>query len=235
MNTRFTLIELLVVIAIIAILAAMLLPALSAARESAKSASCIANLKQQILGYKLYVEESNGWLLPAMTCANPQNIWQEHVGAIMSGDIGDLLLHGNTFGARQNEGCYAIFSCPSESIAFGAASKGKFEYTHYALNLRIAGNTFNDATYPMRNDSAINDPSKALIIADSARRDNGSIAYMTQGSVAYRHPGSRSETPAVTYSGNMANAAFYDGHAAVVTFKEADDGYGGFGFLRRGL
>lgn len=50
----FTLIELLVVIAIIAILAAILFPVFARAREKAKQASCLSNVKQLTLGIKMY-------------------------------------------------------------------------------------------------------------------------------------------------------------------------------------
>src|SRR5438034_10700036 len=61
----FTLIELLVVIAIIAILAAILFPVFAQARDKARSAACLSNLKQLGQGAMMYAQDYyEKWLPP---------------------------------------------------------------------------------------------------------------------------------------------------------------------------
>jgi prepilin-type N-terminal cleavage/methylation domain-containing protein/prepilin-type processing-associated H-X9-DG protein len=63
-RSGFTLIELLVVIAIIGILAAMVFPVFARARESARKAVCLSNVKNLALAIQMYLSDNNDTFPP---------------------------------------------------------------------------------------------------------------------------------------------------------------------------
>jgi prepilin-type N-terminal cleavage/methylation domain-containing protein/prepilin-type processing-associated H-X9-DG protein len=116
-KSGFTLIELLVVIAIISILAAILFPVFARARENARRASCMSNLKQIALGvfqYKQDYDEKLPLYLGA-TAAYPNSYgWPAYIQPYLKST--------------------QIFQCPSEPNEVSLTN-----YNDYWINLLATG------------------------------------------------------------------------------------------------
>ena len=231
----FTLIELLIVVAIIAILCSMLLPALNRAKMTAQEISCKTRMRQIGLAQNAYTDDYNEWIVPASVWASlsesDKEIYHEygcHWYGLLSGFSGEKKALTSGYNLKYKYSPYGIeasgdFACPSEPVGFGPRTMGKFQYTHFAINVCLTGikNTRDAFNAYQRKLSALTNPSQAMLIMDSKRQADYYVS--SADGVAYRHgaidPRPYSDSGSALITKGKSNMLFMDVHVDAVNYR----------------
>jgi prepilin-type N-terminal cleavage/methylation domain-containing protein/prepilin-type processing-associated H-X9-DG protein len=138
----FTLIELLVVIAIIAILAAILFPVFAQAREKARQAACLSNLKQIATAFSMYTQDYDEVLPPWTSNAcntNPAGAGAFNFRSLYNSLVDPYIKNGAVAAATGTGGTLnGVWGCPTTKSQLDAI-RNTYGYNVYGLG-GVGGN-----------------------------------------------------------------------------------------------
>ena len=213
---KFTLIELLVVIAIIAILAAMLMPALSKAREAARSSNCINNLKTCGLTVFQYADSFRNWA-PPNTYMNGSKFITSDGAYQQSYTWGDYLV-GEQLLAYRDKSLRCPNGYPGDREMKHATQK--YMYYYYGMDHK----TFLGSPESFYHRRALTDNTTQRAIQTGRFRRPSSThlisdTFDTSVNKMSAYCSAKAGTLAVNH-GNTFQFAFVDGHAAKMQPEE---------------